>query len=173
MLAKHLMVGVVAKAQGILGEVKIKPLTDDPDRFAVLSEVLVKRGNALEPVSLSFVRVHQGFVYAHLDGATTRNQAEAQRGWKLYVDRQHAVPLPEDHHFIVDLVGCHVQDTQGRELGTLTEVLQPGANDVYVVKGQRNLMVPVLKRVIRSVDVDQRLIVLDAQVLPEVAVFED
>jgi ribosomal 30S subunit maturation factor RimM len=51
--------------------------------------------------------------------------------------------------------------------------LQPGANDVYVVKGQRNLMVPVLKRVIRSVDVDQRLIVLDAQVLPEVAVFED
>lgn len=174
MLAEHLIIGQVAKAQGLSGEVKVRPLTDDPARFVDLEEALVERDGALVKVSLEYVRENQGFVYLRIDGAVTRDQAEAQRGLLLYVHRANAVKLPDDHHFIVDLIGCRVEDTSGQVLGTLTDVLQPGANDVYVVKrDDGNLLVPVLNKVVRSVDIINRLIVLDAQVLPEVSILEN
>ncbi len=174
MPVEHLMIGQVVKAQGLSGEVKVKPLTDDPARFAKLTQALVKRDAGFVPVAVEYVREHQDFVYLRLDGAADRDQAEAQRGWELYVDRANAAKLPEDHHFIVDLIGCLVEDTNGTILGTLTDVLQPGANDVYMIKtAQGTLMVPVLNRVVVSIDVRAQRIVLDAQVLPEVSVLAD
>ncbi len=174
MPAEHLIIGQVVKAQGLSGEVKVKPLTDDPARFVDLDKALVEREGGFVPVRIAYVREHQGFVYLRIDGASTREQAEAQHGMLLFVARADAVDLPEDHHFIVDLIGCSVQDNLGKTLGTLTDVLQPGANDVYVVNtGKGSLMVPALKKVVLSVDIQQKRIVLDAQVLPEVSVLAD
>ncbi len=173
MLSPYLMVGTVLKPQGVLGQVKVRPLTDDPQRFEDLDHAFVKRGDAYARISLEEVRVHQGFVYCTLNGAQTREQAEEQRGLELFIAREQAVPLDEDSHFITDLVGCKVVDMQGAPVGVLTEVLQPGAADVYVIKtDQGTLMVPALKRVITQVDVQNKLITLDEQVLPEVGVLE-
>lgn len=169
-----LLIGVVLKAQGLTGEVKVQPLTDDPHRFAGLDHVLVERDGGHAPIAMAFERVHQGFVYLRLEGASTRTQAEAQRGWRLYVDRAHAVKLPEGSWFIADLIGCRVEDTRGSLLGMLKDVMQPGANDVYVVKrAQGEMLVPAIARVLRRVDAENGVIVLDEQVLEEVAVFED
>ena len=176
MLSKYLLIGTVVKPQGIYGQVKIKPLTDDPGRFLDLKEVLVSRreGEEQQPFDISHISVREGFVYATLCGSADRNKAEEQRGWMLYVHRKDAVKLDEDQHFIADLIGCKVVDSKGREVGILREVLQPGANDVYVIdlKEGGYMMLPALLKAIPRVSVEERLITINEEILDEVAVIE-
>ena len=81
--------------------------------------------------------------------------------------------LPKDTYFVEDLIGCRVSDDTGRELGTLTDVFETGANDVYEISGEKKLLLPALKRAIISTDVENRRMVLDSKVLEEVGLFED
>ena len=86
-----------------------------------------------------------------MDGVGDANAVEALRGEKLYVDREHAVELPEDADFIVDLIGCRVTDDEGNDYGKITDVMQPGGNDVYVISGKRGeVLVPALKSVVHK-----------------------
>ena len=174
MLTQHLMIGTVVKAQGIKGQVKIKPETDDPARFLTLKTVLVLRDGNYQHVTIEDTDVREGFVYCCLDHADTRDHAETQRGWLLYVSREDAVTLPEDRYFVTDLLGCTVYSKQGETVGELQDILQPGSNDVYVIKtpGGR-ILLPALKRVVASIDVQARRIVVDTALFEEVAVIED
>lgn len=174
MLQTYLAVGQVLKPQGVRGEVKVKPLTDDPRRFLELERVFVREGDTYAPRAVRCTRVHDGFAYLLFESAQDREAAEGLRGALLFVDRAHAAELPEDANYIVDLVGCAVFDTQGQHLGTLLEVLQPGANDVYVIDTARGeLLIPALKRAVPAVDVAARRITVDEKVLPEVAVYNE
>lgn len=176
MISKYLLIGTVVKPQGIYGQVKIKPLTDDPGRFLDLKEVLISRrkGEEQQPCAISQISVRQGFVYAALSGSDDRSKAEEQRGWMLYVRREDAVRLDEDQHFIADLIGCKVVDSKGCEVGVLREVLQPGANDVYVIdmKDGGSMMLPALLKAIPQVNIEKRLITINEDILDEVAVIE-
>lgn len=174
MLSEYLQVGTVVKPQGIQGLVKIWPMTDDPERFLDLDGVWLQQGEAYHAVPLEEISVRGRLVYARLDGAISREQAERQRGLALFVSRAQAVPLPPDSHFISDLVGCRVVDMQGQEIGLLTQVLQPGANDVYVIKTKTGrILLPALKKVVPTVDVVHKLITVDSALFDEVAVIED
>lgn len=176
MLAEYLLIGIVLKPQSIHGQVKIKPLTDNPQRFLNLSQVLVRKreGEEYQPVDIQDITVREGFVYANLSGSATRNQAEEQRAWMLYVHRSDAVKLEEDQHFIADLIGCRVVDSKENEIGILREVLQPGANDVYLIdlKDGGVMLLPALKKAVPEVDVEQGIIRIDESILDEVAVIE-
>ena len=174
MLEQYILVGQVLKPQGVDGLVKVRPDTEDPERFTALDHVFVKTGAQYKKETVSDISVRGGFVYLRLNGAQTRNDAEDQRDQMLYVDREHAKPLSQDEYFICDLIGCRAYDTTDNELGVMTEVMQPGANDVYVFRTVRGeMLVPVLKSVIVSVDVANKKIVLDENRLREVAVFDD
>ena len=173
MLTPYIEIGEVLRPHGVQGMVKVRPDTDAPDRFQTLKSVWLQAGDDWqeEPVSDAYVR--DGFVYLRLNNAMTRDEAEKQRGTILYVDRAHAKPLARDEWFICDLIGCQVQDDNGESLGKVTDVLQPGPNDVFVIRTPRGeMLVPVLKRVLSRVDVEHRLIILDHERLPEVAVYE-
>ena len=171
MLSTHLMIGEVLRPQGIKGIVKVRPDTDDPGRFEKLETVFVKQGEAYKAVPVDEASVREDGVYLRLNGAQTRDEAEKQRDFMLYVDRAHAVELGEDETFICDLIGCRAVDLQGNELGTVKDVLQPGGNDVYVIQTPRGeMLIPALKHVIPTVDVEQGVIVVDEKRLPEVAV---
>lgn len=95
-----------------------------------------------EPVAVSDVGVREDAVYASISGVTTREDAERLRNVYLCVDRAHAVKLPPGRYFVVDLVGCRVCGTDGAEYGVLTDVLETGANDVYVIKGYADVADP-------------------------------
>ena len=171
MLSEYLLIGQVLRPQGIKGQVKVRPDTDDPERFLELETVYLKKGENYEAVTVDEVSVREDGVYLRLANAQTRDAAEKQRNWMLYVDRAHAVELGEDETFICDLIGCKAVDTQGNELGTVKDVLQPGGNDVYVIKTPRgDMLLPALKHVIPTVDVKKGEIVVDENRLPEVAV---
>ncbi len=174
MLSTHLMIGEITRPQGIRGEVKVRPATNDPNRFYDLDRVFLKRGEEYVERHISVSRVEPDAVYMTFEGVTDRNAAEALRGEFIYVDRAHAVQLPEDANFICDLIGCEGVDTNGRRLGRMIDVMQPGGNDVYVFHGPLGeVLVPALKSVVAEVNVAEKRIVFDAKRLNEVAVFDE
>ena len=131
MQSEYLLIGEITRPQGVRGEMRVRPYTDDPMRFEDLDEVYVKRGDKYEARGITFVRLNSDdVVIIRMDGVGNANAVEALRGEKLYVDREHAVELPEDADFIVDLIGCRVTDDEGNDYGKITDVMQPGGNDV-------------------------------------------
>ena len=176
MYSEYLSIGEVLKPQGIQGQVKVRPDTDDPDRFTLLETVYILKNEQYTPIKIGNISVRaDGFVYCNLDGASTREKAESQRGIELFVDRAHAVSLPEGAYFISDLLGCSVCTQAGEKIGIIKDVLQPGANDVYEVKciDGKLMYIPVLPFVVLSVDVMAAKIIIDETRLSEVAVYED
>ena len=168
----HLVIGEITKPQGVRGELKLRPITCDLGRFEDLKTAYLKRGDDFEEIHVRVTRIGADAVFFHMEGIDDRNAAERLRGKYLCVDRAHAVQLPPDTYFIADLIGCETFDTEGASFGHITDVLQPGANDVYEIEHGR-LMVPALKRVLSAVDIENRRIVFDAGVLREVGLFED
>ena len=161
-----LIIGKIVKAQGIKGEVKILPITDDVLRFNKLKKAIV--GENLKTVESA--RVSGDCAYVKFHGVDTRNDAELLVNQYVSVEREDAVKLPENSWFIADLLGSRVF-VEDEEIGTLTDVLQNAKVDVYVVgDGKKEVMFPALKTLIKSVDVENKRIVLSRERFGEVAV---
>lgn len=174
MLSEYLMIGEIVKPQGVRGEVKARPCTCDPERFEGLETVYVERDGCFAPLNIRVNRLGADAVFLNVEGVTDRDAAEKLRGTKLYIDRAHAVELDEDTNFLADLYGLRGAVSDGRDLGKLTDVLQPGGNDVYVFKGPLGeVLVPALKSVVLAVDLEKGEMRLDGQRLDEVAVFDE
>ncbi len=174
MRTTHLVIGEITKPQGVHGEVKIRPITCDYERFEGLKTAYLKRGDSFEEIHLTVNRISFDAVFVNIAGIADRNQAEGLRGELIYIDRAHAVELDEDSSFICDLIGLHGVVDDGRDLGTLRDVLQPGGNDVYVFQGPLGeVLVPALKSVVKRVDLEAEEIILIGQRLDEVAVFDE
>ena len=174
MLSEYLMIGEITKPQGVRGEVKVRPCTCDPERFDALETVYFKRGEQYIPVNIRVNRLSPDAVFMNVAGVADRDAAEKLRGTMLYIDRAHAVELDDDSTFLCDLYGLKGAVDDGRDLGELTDVMQPGGNDVYVFKGPLGeVLVPALKSVVLAVDLDAGVMRLDGRRLDEVAVFED
>lgn len=124
------------------------------------------------PVRLSVHSAQAEAVILSIEGYSTPEQANELRNVYICVDREAAVKLPEYTFFVADLIGCRASDTDGNELGRVTDVLETGANDVYVIDNGR-LMVPALRKVLSRVDVEKQELVFNAEVLKEVGLFED
>ena len=173
-MQQYLCIGTITKPQGIRGEVKILPLTDDINRFVRLKKIFFQNGGDYDEHEVDSARVDDSFAYIKLAGVDDMSAADLLRGKDVFVDRKNAVRLPKGRWFIADLLGCKVQDDAGNEIGVLGDVLQAGGNDVYVVKkGGKTLMFPAIKALLLSVDVENKLIVVDEKRLQEVAVYED
>ncbi|MEA5058667.1 Ribosome maturation factor RimM [bioreactor metagenome] len=170
---EYLRVGMILRPHGVHGAVKILPLTSDNRRFFKLNEAYIERNGVYERVQAMDISVQPDAVFLRLSICESREEAETLRGLYLCVDRVHAVKLPEGRYFVADMIGCEVEDSHGTPLGKLTNVLETGANDVYVIQGKRKLLVPALKKLLQEVDVEKKRIVLNAQVLEEVGLFED
>lgn len=175
MQAPYIAIGEIVRPQGIRGEVKLRAESGDADFYARLQSAYLLQGDEYVPVRVLHGRCAGGFAVLALEGVTDRNAAEALRGCKLYVDRAHARTLGEDENFICDLIGLRAEDTQGRPIGTLREVLRPNAVcDVYAFDTPRGeMLMPALRRAVARVDVEGGVIVLDEQALSEVAVWQN
>ncbi|MCM1046643.1 MAG: ribosome maturation factor RimM [Candidatus Gastranaerophilales bacterium] len=155
-----LQVGVVTSPHGVRGEVKVFPTTDDPRRFQKLKQVLMDTGKGYDTMEIESVKFFKNMVIVKFAGIDSRDAAEAYRQKGLFVTRQNAVKLRKGEYFIADLIGLLVIDEDGDEIGTLQDVMQTGANDVYVVaqKEGGELLLPAIKQCILDVDVDAGLV---------------
>ena len=153
-----LQVGIITKTHGLRGEVKVFPTTDDARRFKKLKEVILDTGKEKLTLEIEGVRFFKNLVILKFKGIDNINDIERNIGKSLYVTRENAVKLKKDEYFIADLIGLAVEDEAGTRLGTLTDVLQTGANDVYVCDtGKKELMLPAIWECILNVDLENRV----------------
>jgi 16S rRNA processing protein RimM len=161
-LRKVLHIGKIVRTHGLRGEVKVLPLTNDPDRFCQLHECLLLSPDEKQcsNILLEGVKVVPDQIIIKLAGIDNREQADGLRGWLLAVRREQAVRLPPDQWFICDLIGCNVYDETGGWLGELVDILQNSAQDVYTVRlpKQPDLLFPAAKAILRQVDIIGRRI---------------
>lgn len=157
-----MQVGVIANTHGIRGEVKVFPTTDDVKRFKRLKEVLLDTGKEYLPLEVVQARFFKNLVILKFRGIDNINDIEKYKGRSLMVTREHAVELAENEYFIADLVGLRAVSDEGEELGILDDVLQTGANDIYVItkSGQEELLVPAIKDCVKEVDLDAGVVTL-------------
>lgn len=155
-MEEMLRVGVISSTHGVRGEVKVFPTTDDPNRFKELKTVTLDTGKELLPLTIQSVKFFKRMVILKFKEYDNINDIEPYKGRDLLIYRNQAVPLNEGEYFITDLVGLEVITEEGETLGRLSEVLQTGANDVYVVKrpSGKNVLIPAIKSCILNVDLD-------------------
>lgn len=153
-----LQVGVIATTHGIRGEVKVFPTTDDPKRFLDLKNVILDDGKTTLDLEIQNVKFFKNLVILKFKGIDNINDIEKYKKAGLYVTREDAVELEEDEYFIADLIGMDVISDEGEQLGTISDVLQTGANDVYVIssKGQKDLLLPAIHECVLDVNVEER-----------------
>ena len=153
-----LRVGVIASTHGVRGEVKVFPTTDDAKRFKELKKVILDTGKEYIPMEIEHVKFFKNMVILKFKGYDNINEIEKYKSRDLLITRDQAVDLAPDEYFITDLIGLAVVSDQGVELGTLKDVLETGANDVYVVamKDGKELMLPAIGDCILNVDLEQR-----------------
>ena len=155
-MEQTLRVGVITSTHGVRGEVKVFPTTDDAKRFKKLKHVMIDTGKELKPMEIEQVKFFKNMVIVKFKGFDNINDIEIYKNKDILITREDAVPLGPDENFIVDLIGLKVMTDEGEELGTLKDVLQTGANDVYEVEmaDGRSLLLPAIKQCILNVDVE-------------------
>ncbi len=155
-MEEYLQVGVITSAHGVRGEVNVFPLTDDPARFKKLKTVILDTGRVRREAAITHVGFVKNMVFLKLDGIDDRNAAEKYRGTALFITRAQAVPLEENENYIADLLDMEVRTDDGQVLGILDDVLQTGANDVYIVKTPegKEILLPAIRDCILNVDVE-------------------
>ena len=165
-MEEMLRVGVITTTHGVRGEVKVYPTTDDAERFLELEEIWLDTGKERLPLKIQNVKFFKNMVILKFEGYDDINAVQAWRQKDLLVTREQAVELQEDEYFIGDLIGLHVEDEEGNALGVLRDVLETGANDVYLVSrpGEKDLMLPAINECIRKVDLESGI--MRVRVLP-------
>ncbi|MGN0515237.1 MAG: ribosome maturation factor RimM [Lachnospiraceae bacterium] len=153
-----LRVGVITTTHGIAGEVKVFPTTDDAARFKKLKTVIVDMGREKIELNIASVKFFKNLVILKFKEFNNINDVEKFVKKDLLITRDNAVPLGENENFICDLIGLSVITDDGIELGKLTDVLQTGANDVYVVTGNngREILIPAIRQCILNVDIESK-----------------
>lgn len=153
-----LQVGVITSPHGVRGEANVFPTTDDPARFKKLKSVHLDDGKGVRIVAIQSVKFFKNMVILKFEGIDDRDAIEKLRQAKLLVTRENAVKLKKDEYFIADLIDLQVISDEGEDLGKISDVLQTGANDVYVIsrEGVQDLLVPAIKECVRAVDIEHK-----------------
>lgn len=151
-----LQVGVITSTHGLKGEVKVFPTTDDAKRFRSLKQVILDDGKEKRELTVVGVRFFKNLVILKFKEFDNINDVERYRRAGLYVTRENAQPLGENEYYIADLIGLSAISDEGEELGTIADVLQTGANDVYVIRKENtpDLLVPAIRDCVKSVDLE-------------------
>ena len=154
-MKEFLQVGEIINTHGLAGEVKVFPTTDDPKRFKKLKEVILQIRGSRQTLEITQVKFFKNLVILKFRGMDRIEDVLNLKGGQLYVPRNKAVPLQKDEYFIADLIGMEVCLENGEVLGTLTDVIQTGANDVYQVQSERygEVLIPAIHDCILDVDV--------------------
>ncbi len=171
MIMKKIEIGKILKAQGIKGEFKVEPLTNDINRFYDLKIIYINN----QEFHIKTVRMDKGYVFLTVNELIDRTAFEKANLVNKYIEieRDDRV-LKEGEYYIVDIINSSVS-IDGEYLGKLVEILQNSKVDVYVIKLKNNktVMFPALKKVLKNINIDQKEIELDRSVFEEIACYED
>lgn len=155
-----LKVGAITSTHGIRGEVKVFPTTDDVKRFKKGVKLILDTGKEQLNLEVEGVKFFKQFVILKFKGIDNINDIEKYKGKELFVTRENAVKLKKDEYFIADLMGLSVIDEDGKQIGILKDVMETGANDVYIVQleDDKEVLIPAIKQCILEVNIEEGFI---------------
>lgn len=157
-MENFLKAGVISSTHGVRGEVKVFPTTGEPERFRTLKKVYLDTGRERIRLEIAGVKFFKQFAILKFRGIDNINEIERYRGCSLWVEREDAVPLEEDEYYIGDLIGMEVFTEDGNKFGVLKDVMETGANDVYIVDTPEHgeILVPAIHDCILDVDIEEK-----------------
>lgn len=148
-------IGKIVNTQGIKGEVRVLPSTDDIKRFEKLDKLTIYKNNKNITLEIDKIRYHKNFVIIKFKNIDTMNDAETLRDYVIRISDEEAIPLEENEYFIRDLIGLNVYENNNK-IGIVKDIIVTGANDVYVVKTEndkKDILIPAIKQCILNVDI--------------------
>lgn len=153
-------IGVITSTHGLKGEVKVFPTTDDVNRFKTLKKCFISTKSGYIEVKKKTCKFFKNMVILSFEEFNDINEIEKYKGCDLYVTREDAVALDEDEYYIADVLGSKVVDEAGKDVGVLFDVMQTGANDVFVVKtpDDREILMPVIADCVLDMDFEKKII---------------
>jgi 16S rRNA processing protein RimM len=148
-------IGKIVNVHGLKGDIRIVPTTDDPSRFNLLDSIEIFFGSESSTYHLERAKPHKNVLVLKLKGIEDRKAAETLIGGIIKVPRAKALPLEDNEYYQKDLIDMSVISNVGEDLGTLVQVIETGANDVYVIRPEsgKDLLIPAIKECILDVDV--------------------
>ena len=168
-MEKYLKIGVVVKPQGIKGELKVIPYTDDISRFKKLKHVVIDG----QTYNVTGAKIGVDAVFLSIFGVGDRNTAETFRNKELFVERKDAIIPSENSYFIVDIIGSTVMNENGEKVGVVTDVTN-AKTDIFTIDcSGKTMRFPFLKDLLVKVEIENKLIVVNSKRLGEVACYED
>ena len=159
-------IGQITGAHGIKGDVKVYPVTSDPERFFSMKTVLLAREGEEETATKEYTITKashfKNMILMHFKGVEDRNAAEPLAGISLWVTRDNALPLEEDEYYFKDLLGLSVVDEEGEDCGTVVDILETGSNDVLVVEDPsgKEILLPMIEECVLDIDLDEEKITI-------------
>ncbi|WP_062048644.1 ribosome maturation factor RimM [Bacillus sp. JCM 19034] len=160
-----LRVGKIVNTHGVRGEVRVISTTDfSEERYAGGSELMVRLHSGEEEiVKVRSHRVHKQFDLLQFEGYTSINEVEKFKGCILYGDSETLPDLDEDEYYYHEIIGCLVQTEEGEELGKIKEIIQTGANDVWVVQrsgGGKDILLPFIEDIIKDISIEEKKVTI-------------
>ena len=157
-----LKVGVITTTHGFRGEVNVYPTTDEPERFLELDYVLLDTGRELRKLEIKNVKFFKNLVILKFKGVDNINDIEKYKGRDLWIPREEGQELEEDEYYIADLLGMSVVLEDGQEFGTLKDVMETGANDVYIIDSAEHgeVLLPAIRECILDVDLEKNVMTI-------------
>ena len=161
-----IIIGKLGAARGLNGELKIISLTDFEGRFENLQEVEIDD----KILQVDYVKYVGNNIVIRFKNYQTREAAQKLTGKMMRVDKTNAAPLSEGEFYTFDIIGLNVFDLNEKQLGTITNVLKTGSNDVFVMKSEndREILIPALKRVVKKIDIENKIMIIDPKMLEEI-----
>ncbi|WIV10839.1 ribosome maturation factor RimM [Proteiniborus sp. MB09-C3] len=163
---EYIRVGKIVNTHGIKGDVKVLPLTDNINRFEKLESVYIEDDKSR--IKIEKVWYSKGFVMLKFRGHDDINDVLKYKDKYIVIEEKDAIELPEDSYFIYQIVGIKVFCSDGRELGEIVDILQPGSNDVYVVKGkdiisnvEKEYLIPAIKDVVKYINIEDKKMIIE------------
>lgn len=161
---KMFNVGKIVNTHGIRGEVKVLRISDFEERFSV-GKILYLVRDGEHPIELTIDghRVHKNFDLIYFKGYNNINDVEHLKGSLLKISENQLTDLDEDEYYYHEIIGCEVFTDSEKKLGTIKEVLSPGANDVWVVKQEKgkDILIPYINDVVKEIDIVTKKVIIE------------
>lgn len=156
-----LVVGEFVGPFGIHGEIKLRPLTDFPERFERTQTIYV--GEQHTPYRVEQAHMHKQLVLLRLAGISDVDAAERLRGEQVWIPASELTPLQADQFYLHDVVGLRVQHVNGQPLGVVTDVVSTGASELFVIRDPqgKEVLLPVVKSFVKQIDLAQGIVLVD------------
>lgn len=161
-MTKYLEIGQIVNTFGIKGMVKVKPFTDNIERFSNLEKIYIKNKSGQTEYKIQEVKYHKNMVLVKFEGIENPEQADLLRNSYLIVDRETEEPLEPGRYYIVDMIGLDVFTDDNECLGKLEDIYNTGSNDIYVVKNElgKQVLLPAIEDVIKNIDMDNKKVIV-------------